>query len=102
MNITVYSKPSCQQCKLTCLSLDHAGIPYDVVDLTTNSAALEYVQDLGYSQAPVSSSWTTTTTGQDSTPPKSNGSSKRSNNHPPAGDPVPHENLMPHSPARWG
>lgn len=53
MNITVYSKPSCQQCKFTCRSLDHAGIPYRVVDLTTNAAALEYVQDLGYSQAPV-------------------------------------------------
>ncbi len=53
MNITVYSKPGCQQCKFTCLTLDHAGIPYNVVDLTTNAAALEYVQDLGYSQAPV-------------------------------------------------
>lgn len=53
MIITVYSKPSCQQCKFTCLSLDHAGIPYSVVDLTTNAPALEYVQYLGYSQAPV-------------------------------------------------
>ncbi|MBP2412047.1 glutaredoxin-like protein NrdH [Arthrobacter stackebrandtii] len=53
MNVMVYSKPGCQQCKFTCLSLDHAGISYDVVDLTTNAAALEYVQDLGYSQAPV-------------------------------------------------
>lgn len=53
MNITVYSKPGCQQCKFTCLSLDHAGIPHNVVDLTTNAAALDYVQDLGYSQAPV-------------------------------------------------
>lgn len=53
MNITVYSKPRCQQCKFTCLALDHAGIPYRVVDLTTNAAALEYVQDLGYSQAPI-------------------------------------------------
>lgn len=53
MTVTVYSKPGCQQCKFTCLSLDHADIAYSVVDLTTNSAALEYVQDLGYSQAPV-------------------------------------------------
>ncbi|WP_082634200.1 glutaredoxin domain-containing protein [Arthrobacter alpinus] len=53
MNVTVYSKPGCQQCKFTCLSLDHAGILYEVVDLTSNTAALEYVQDLGYSQAPV-------------------------------------------------
>ncbi len=53
MTITVYSKPGCQQCKFNCLSLDHAGIPYIVVDLTSNAAALEYVQDLGYSQAPI-------------------------------------------------
>lgn len=53
MNFTVYSKPRCQQCKFTCLTLDHAGIPYRVVDLTTNAAALEYVQGLGYSQAPI-------------------------------------------------
>ena len=53
MNVTVYSKPDCQQCKFTCLTLEHAGIRYRLVDLTTNAAALEYVQDLGYSQAPV-------------------------------------------------
>ncbi|MDJ0357669.1 glutaredoxin-like protein NrdH [Paenarthrobacter sp. PH39-S1] len=53
MNVTVYSKPDCQQCKFTCRSLDHAGIHYEVVDLTANAAALEYVQDLGYSQAPI-------------------------------------------------
>ena len=53
MTIIVYSKPGCQQCKFTCLTLDHAGITYNVVDLTTNAAALEYVQDLGYSQAPI-------------------------------------------------
>lgn len=53
MTITVYSKPGCQQYKFTCLALDNAGIRYCVVDLTTNAAALEYVQDLGYSQAPI-------------------------------------------------
>jgi glutaredoxin-like protein NrdH len=53
MTVTVYSKPGCQQCKFTCLTLDQTGIPYEVVDLTTNAAALKYVQDLGYSQAPV-------------------------------------------------
>ncbi|WP_104091804.1 glutaredoxin domain-containing protein [Arthrobacter sp. GMC3] len=53
MTIIVYSKPGCQQCKFTCLTLERAGIPFDVVDLTTNTAALEYVQDLGYSQAPI-------------------------------------------------
>jgi glutaredoxin-like protein NrdH len=53
MNIILYGKPGCQQCRLTSLSLDKAGIKYTSVDLTTNDAALEYVQDLGYAQAPV-------------------------------------------------
>lgn len=29
------------------------GAPYTVVDVSENAAALAYVQDLGYSQAPV-------------------------------------------------
>ena len=53
MNIVLYGKPGCQQCRLTALSLDKAGLNYTSVDLTTNDAALEYVQDLGYAQAPV-------------------------------------------------
>ncbi|ALE04606.1 glutaredoxin (plasmid) [Arthrobacter sp. ERGS1:01] len=53
MDVAVYGKPGCQQCKFTCQSLDHAGITYRAVDLTMNAAALEYIQDLGYSQAPI-------------------------------------------------
>ncbi|KNH21174.1 hypothetical protein ACU18_03335 [Arthrobacter sp. ZBG10] len=53
MNIVVYTKPGCQQCRLTSISLDKAGIDYTSIDLTTNDAALEYVQDLGYAQAPI-------------------------------------------------
>jgi glutaredoxin-like protein NrdH len=52
--LTVYSKPSCVQCTATYRALDAKGIEYDVVDLTTNPAALEYVmEELGYSAAPV-------------------------------------------------
>lgn len=51
--VVVYSKPSCVQCNATYRALDSAGIEYRVVDLTQDEAALEYVQSLGYSQAPV-------------------------------------------------
>lgn len=52
--LTVYSKPSCVQCTATYRALDAKGIEYEVVDLTTNPAALEYVmEELGYSAAPV-------------------------------------------------
>ncbi|MCJ1709382.1 MULTISPECIES: glutaredoxin-like protein NrdH [Microbacteriaceae] len=54
MMLTVYSKPSCVQCTATYRALDAKGIEYEVVDLTTNPAALEYVmEELGYSAAPV-------------------------------------------------
>lgn len=52
--LTVYSKPSCVQCTATYRALDAKGIEYEVVDLTTNPAALEYVmEELGYFAAPV-------------------------------------------------
>ena len=52
--LLVYSKPNCVQCTMTYRTLDRAGVSYDVVDLTENAAAYEYVTgDLGYSAAPV-------------------------------------------------
>jgi glutaredoxin-like protein NrdH len=52
--MAVYSKPNCVQCTATYRALDGKGIEYQVIDLTTNTAALEYVmEELGYSQAPV-------------------------------------------------
>lgn len=51
--VMVYSTPNCGQCRMTYQVLDRQGVPYTVVDVSENPAALEYVQDLGYSQAPV-------------------------------------------------
>lgn len=51
--VTVYSKPSCVQCTATYRALDSKGVDYNVVDLTENADALAYVQELGYSSAPV-------------------------------------------------
>ena len=53
MSVVVYSKPSCVQCTATYRALDKEGIEYTVVDVSVNDAALEYVQDLGYMQAPI-------------------------------------------------
>lgn len=52
-SITVYTKPSCVQCVATYRALDKAGITYDVVDLSQDTAARDYVMALGYLQAPV-------------------------------------------------
>ena len=53
MSITVYTKPSCVQCTATYRSLDKAGMTYDVVDISQDAAARDYVMALGYLQAPV-------------------------------------------------
>lgn len=51
--ITVYSKPSCVQCTATYRALDRAGIPYEIVDVSTDAEAMLFVKELGYAQAPV-------------------------------------------------
>lgn len=51
--VTVYSREGCVQCNATYRALDSEGIPYDVVDVTQDTAALELVKSLGYLQAPV-------------------------------------------------
>ncbi|AZI65909.1 glutaredoxin-like protein NrdH (plasmid) [Rhodococcus qingshengii] len=53
MAITVYTKPACVQCNATYRALDKAGIQYDVIDITENAQARDYVMSLGYLQAPV-------------------------------------------------
>ena len=53
MAITVYAKPACVQCNATYRALDKAGIEYNVIDITENAQARNYVMSLGYLQAPV-------------------------------------------------
>ncbi|MFI2753762.1 glutaredoxin-like protein NrdH [Cellulomonas sp. P22] len=53
MSITVYSKPSCVQCTATYRALDKAGFAYEIVDISQDSAARDYVVSLGHMQAPV-------------------------------------------------
>lgn len=53
MNITVYTKPACVQCNATYKALDKQGVSYDVIDITQDSEARDYVMALGYLQAPV-------------------------------------------------
>ncbi len=51
--ITVYTKPACVQCNATYRALDKAGLDYEVVDITTDNDARDYVMSLGHLQAPV-------------------------------------------------
>lgn len=51
--ITIYSKPNCVQCNATYQALERKNIPYQVVDLTEDDDALQFVHQLGYQQVPV-------------------------------------------------
>lgn len=51
--ITVYSKPSCQQCTATKRWLNDRGVDHTVVDISQDAAALGRIKELGYLQAPV-------------------------------------------------
>ena len=53
MSITVYTRPSCGPCRATKAALDKARLEYDVVDISQDDAARDYVMALGYLQAPV-------------------------------------------------
>jgi glutaredoxin-like protein NrdH len=53
MTVTVYTKPACVQCNATYKALDKAGIEYDLVDISLDAEARDYVMALGYLQAPV-------------------------------------------------
>jgi glutaredoxin-like protein NrdH len=53
MTITVYSKPSCVQCSATYRAMDKLGFDYEVVDISQDSDARDYVLSLGHLQAPV-------------------------------------------------
>lgn len=53
MAVTVYSKPSCVQCNATYRAMNSRGIDYQVVDMSQDHEALEYVRQLGYMSAPV-------------------------------------------------
>ncbi|MGG7104615.1 MULTISPECIES: redoxin NrdH [Rhodococcus] len=53
MSVTVYTKPACVQCNATYRALDRAGIDYNIIDITEDAQARDYVMSLGYLQAPV-------------------------------------------------
>ncbi len=53
MKVVLYSKPGCVQCVATSKALEKKGIVHEVVDLTKDQKATEWVQAQGYRQVPV-------------------------------------------------
>lgn len=52
-SVLVYGRPACVQCNATYRALDKKGIEYQKVNVADDPEAREYVQRLGYMQAPV-------------------------------------------------
>lgn len=52
-NVTVYTKPACVQCTATKKALDRIGVTYELVDITEDPTARDFVMSLGYTSAPV-------------------------------------------------
>lgn len=54
-DVVIWTKPSCQQCRMVKFRLEAAGVPYVEADLTAREHAhdLEYFRGLGYLSAPV-------------------------------------------------
>lgn len=53
MTVTVYTKPACVQCTATYKALEKHGLEFEVVDISVDDEAREYVMALGHLQAPV-------------------------------------------------
>ena len=53
-DITVYTKPACVQCNATKRHLDKAEVAYNLIDISQDVEAFDYVtQELGHKAAPV-------------------------------------------------
>ncbi len=51
--VTVYTNPNCVQCEQTKKWLNLNDIEYSIVDLSSDTEALEMVLELGFKSAPV-------------------------------------------------
>lgn len=54
-DVTVWTKPACQQCRMVKFRLEAAGVPFVEQDLTApaNAKDLEHFRGLGYLSAPI-------------------------------------------------
>lgn len=53
MNVTMYSKPGCYQCKASAREFSKHGISVTVVDVSTDTPAAQLLETLGYRSVPV-------------------------------------------------
>ncbi len=53
MSVTVYTSPGCVRCKATMRHLMNKDVPFETVDLSTDSQAKQRLADEGFTSLPV-------------------------------------------------
>ena len=53
MEVTVYTKPGCMQCRVTTSLLDRKGIKYELVDISNKPGVIERFARGGHKNLPV-------------------------------------------------
>lgn len=53
MDVVVYDKDNCGECRKTEKYLDELGVSYRTVNVSHDPEALAYIKELGFTQAPV-------------------------------------------------
>lgn len=52
--VTIYTTgPTCSRCTMTKTACERAGVEYREVNVRDDAGALAYIEDLGYTEAPV-------------------------------------------------
>lgn len=51
--VTVYSKPNCQPCNATKRYLEKTGMEHQIIDISQDPDARDYVISLGFQETPV-------------------------------------------------
>lgn len=53
MEVTVYTKLGCVQCRATTTLMDRLGIDYDLIDISNNPRVATFLQGEGHKSLPV-------------------------------------------------
>ncbi|MFV0557743.1 MAG: glutaredoxin-like protein NrdH [Enterococcus sp.] len=63
MNIKLFSKNNCMQCKMTKRFLDDNNIPFEEVNIDEKPEAVDFLKENGFQSVPITTSTTSTIVG---------------------------------------
>lgn len=53
MEITIHAKQNCQACEATKKAMDRAGLDYEIIDVSDNTARQQALRECGFRSMPV-------------------------------------------------